>query len=663
MNKKKAVSGLLIGLSVLLVAGMAYQFTPNVGDLFNRQSGTPALKVNGRTVTVEEIEAARNGNQALASLNTGVLGDDAKILLTAQMIDRAAILGAVEDVSVERSEIDKRVGEIRSSNQLTDNAAWTDALQRMGTSDAEFRKDMRSQIAFERKSEELRKATPAPDEAELRAYFDLNREQYRTEAQIVGRQIVVSDKAKAGRLLEQVKAGANFAQLATEHSEQNKDRGGALAPLEGGSPRPILRAALPTPVADAAFGLGQPGLTGVIESAGKYVIVQVEKVLPSQLKSYEQAKAEVTAAVRTQKENAALEKWTDGLRQSAKVEYVDPAWKVENPTVASVAGKNIPYSEVVSQMLANPQISGLLGQLPPDQAGPILNGSVKPGIVQQLMANYAAPNIASKLGLSLTGSRGEIAQQLAAYGSRSVSVSDGEVLAYYQENKGQFETPAGATLDEAVFKDKNQAAAFRADWNGQGDFVAAATKAGGIVSERGEVSPDAQNADPKLVAAVFAEGLRPVGTGSLTPVVQTGENFSVGHVRDLRRATVQPLEAVGAQIREQLLATKRAEAGQGFIAKQVATLSPKNNLTQVLEAQAKRVAAAEPAPQTPATQTPAAGAAGAGQAAGGAGSEGGAAPAQGAGEGAATEAAPASGATETAPATAPATEETAPADR
>lgn len=320
MNKKKAVSGLLIGLSVLLVAGMAYQFTPNVGDLFNRQSGTPALKVNGRTVTVEEIEAARNGNQALASLNTGVLGDDAKILLTAQMIDRAAILGAVEDVSVERSEIDKRVGEIRSSNQLTDNAAWTDALQRMGTSDAEFRKDMRSQIAFERKSEELLKATPAPDEAELRAYFDLNREQYRTEAQIVGRQIVVSDKAKAGRLLEQVKAGANFAQLATEHSEQNKDRGGALAPLEGGSPRPILRAALPTPVADAAFGLGQPGLTGVIESAGKYVIVQVEKVLPSQLKSYEQAKADVTAAVRTQKENAALEKWTDGLRQSAKVE-------------------------------------------------------------------------------------------------------------------------------------------------------------------------------------------------------------------------------------------------------------------------------------------------------------------------------------------------------
>ncbi|WP_143068387.1 peptidyl-prolyl cis-trans isomerase [Deinococcus reticulitermitis] len=607
MNKKKAVNGLLIGLSVLLVAGMAYQFTPNVGELFNRQTGTPALKVNGRTVTVEEIEAVRNGNQALASLNTGVLGDDAKILLTAQMIDRAAILGAVEDVNVERSEIDKRVDEIRKSNQLTDNAAWTDALQRMGSSDAEFRKDMRSQIAFELKSAELRKAVPAPTEAELRAYFDLNREKYRTEEQIVGRQIVVSDRAKAEGLLAQAKAGANFAQLASANSEQNKDRGGALAPLDNGVPRPVLRAALPTPVADAAFALTQGGLTGVIESAGKYVIVKVEKFVPGQLKTFDQAKADVTNVVRTQKENAALEKWTDGLRQGAKVEYIDPAWKIQNPTVASVAGKNIPYSEVVSQMLTNPQISGLLGQLPPDQAAPILNASVKPGIVQQLMDSYAAPNVASKLGLSLTGSRGEIAQQLAAYGSRGVTVSDAEVLAFYQENKGQFEIPASATLDEAVFKDKNQAAAFRADWNGQGDFVAAATKAGGIVSERGQVSPDTQNADPKLVAAVFADGLRPVGEGSLTPVVQTGQNFSIGYVRELQRASTQPLEAVGPQIREQLLATKQAEAGQGFLAKQVATLNPKNNLTQVLEAQAKRVAAAEPKPQTPAGGAPASG--------------------------------------------------------
>ena len=66
-----------------------------------------------------------------------------------------------------------------------------------------------------------------------------------------------------------------------------------------------------------------------------------------------------------------------------------------------------------------------------------------------------------------------------------------------------------ATLDEASFKDKNQAAAFRTDWNGQGDFVAAASKAGGTVSERGQVSPAPDQTTgevPPLTAAAFALG-------------------------------------------------------------------------------------------------------------------------------------------------------------
>ena len=45
---------------------------------------------------------------------------------------------------------------------------------------------------------------------------------------------------------------------------------------------------------------------------------------------------------------------------------MDPAWKIENPTVASVAGQNIPYSDVVAQVMNNQQIAGLVGQLPPE---------------------------------------------------------------------------------------------------------------------------------------------------------------------------------------------------------------------------------------------------------------------------------------------------------
>lgn len=602
MNKKKAVNGLLIGLSVLLVAGMAYQFTPNMGSLFNRQQGTPAFKVNGEVVTTEELEAARRGKPILASTDEGVLGDDFKTYLVSQAIDRKAITGGLGDLQVSRAEVDEQVKKFRESNNLTDNKAWTDALQSNGLTDSGFRTQVKQQLAYDKKLEQLRTATPAPTDAELRAYYDLNRSSYQSAPQIVGRQIVVTDKAKAAGLLAQARSGADFAALATANSTEGKDRGGALAPLENGQPRPVVQATLPTEVGAAAFALQTGGITDVIESDGKFYIVKVEKFLPGQPKTFEQAKADVTTAVRQQKQNAAIEKWSDGLRQSAQVEYVDSAWKIENPTVASVAGKNIPYSEVVAQVVNNQQIAILVSQLPPEQLPEPLNKTFKPQVVQQLIQGFAAPNIAQKLGLALTGPRQEIAQQLAQYGARDVRVTDADVQKYYRENVAQFETPASATLDEASFKDKNQAAAFRTDWNGQGDFVAAATKAGGTVSERGQVAPtpDQSGEVPPVTAAAFNQTLRSVGSGSLTPVVQVGDRYVVGYVRNLTRASTKPLSEVAGSIRTQLLTQKQAEVGQAFLDKQVSALAPKNNLEAVLAAQAKRVGAQKSATTTPA---------------------------------------------------------------
>ena len=89
MKNKKVVNVLLGVLALMLVVGMAYQFTPDVGSLFgNRQQGTPALKVNGQTVTAEDLEGLRQSlgqqNPGLASIDGGVLGDDLKTFVVAQ---------------------------------------------------------------------------------------------------------------------------------------------------------------------------------------------------------------------------------------------------------------------------------------------------------------------------------------------------------------------------------------------------------------------------------------------------------------------------------------------------------------------------------------------------------------------------------------------------
>ncbi len=599
MNKKTLVNGMLLVLALLLVVGMAYQFTPAIGNLMgsggsSSKSGTPALKVNGSTITVEELDAMKRGNPILSSTDGGVLEDDFKTYMVAQQVQQKLLVEAASDVKVSRDDVNAEITKIREANDLTDNQKYQDALQQAGISDAELREQVKQQLAVQRKVEALKAAVPAATEAEAKFYYDQNKELFQNDARIVGRWIVVKDAKKAAELLKQARGGADFAQLASANSEQNKDRGGALGPIENGKPKPVTAVTLPTEVANAAFALEQGGLTDVVTTGGKSYIVKVEEYLAPTTKPFAEARADAVKAVDEQKKNQATEEWFDKLRDGAKVEVVDPAWKTEDPVVATVAGKNILYSEIISQVVNNQQVAGLLQQVPAEQASGLVNGMLKPGLVTQTINAYATPVLVKRLNLAITGTRQEQVAALSAYGARNVQVTDADIEAYYQQNKAQFETAASATIAEASFKTQAAAEAFRSSWNGQGDFVQAASKAGGTVSERGEVTGGGETLSAELNAAAFDQPGRNVGAGTLSPVTKSGERFSVLYVTDLKPKTTEPLSAVRSEIRAQVLASKQAEAGQKFIDTQVATLKPVNNLQKILDAQAKRVAAAAP---------------------------------------------------------------------
>lgn len=608
MKNKKFVNVLLGVLALMLVVGMAYQFTPNLGSLFNRQTGTPVLKVNGETVTVEDLEALRRGNPVLSSTDTGLLGDDFKTYVVAQKARQVLYIQAANDINVSKTDVNAEVTKVREQNKLTDNKAWTDALQGAGLTDAAFRKQVRDGLAVQRKVESIQKTAAPATDAEAQLYYTLNKANFVSDARIVGRQIVVADEAKAKSLLAQVKAGGDFAALASANSTENKDRGGALGPLENGAPRPVAQVALPAEVGAAAFALTNGGVTDVIGSGGKFYIVKVEKYLAPAPKPFAEAKADVLTAANEQKKDAAVEAWSDKLAANMKLEYVDVNWKAEDPTVAKVAGQNIPYSEVIGQVVGNQQFTGLLGQVGSDQAAQLVNGILKPQVVQSLIQGYAARTVAQSQKLPLTGTRQEVAAALAAYGARDVTVTDTDVQKYYLENIKQFETAASGTVNEASFKDKAQAVAFRNSWNGS-NFTQAATKAGGTVSEHGAVTGGDGKLGTELNAAVFtAKTLKTAGEGSLSDVVQVGTRYSLAYVTDLKRAATQPLSAVRSQIEEAVLGTKKNEVGTAFVAKQVAALKPTDNLKAILAAQEKRVTAATPKPATPAgsgTTTPA----------------------------------------------------------
>ena len=602
MNKKVAIP-VLSGVFVLVVGVLLLIiFLPSLRG--GAAQGTPALKVNGVSVTKEQLEAVRTQNPVLGSATSGPIGDDFKTLIIDQQINQALLKQASADQQIERSAVAEQVTKTRSGNNLTDNKAWTDALRGAGFSDSSYREYVRNSLAIQAKAKAIQASAPKPTDAQLQLYYQLNPQAFQSDPRIAAREIVVATKAKADQLLAQLKGGADFAALATANSLENKERGGAIGPLENGAPRPVAQVALPTEVGAAAFARTTGGLTEVVSSGGKFYIIKVEKFLPAATKPFAEVKAAVGEAVGTELKNQALESWVDGLKKNVKVEAISPDWKYHNPAVATVNGQSIPYAEVVTGVVSNQQFSALLQQQTAEQVAPLVNSFLKPGIVQQLTQQYAAPAIVKAQNMPLVGSRAELLAGLNAYGAKDVKVSDADVQAFYAGNQKNFQTTAKATVSEAVFDDKQRALAFRQAFK-SGDFTALASRAGATVSERGSVTAGDKKLNDALDKAVFAVGrLQAAGEGSLSDVTDTSGKYSLAYVSDLVKASVRPLSEVRTSIYDQLLTQKKQAAATAYVAAQMKTVKTQDLLAQVLAAQTKRLAAEAPKVTTPAAPTP-----------------------------------------------------------
>ncbi|MBI2755304.1 MAG: peptidylprolyl isomerase [Chloroflexi bacterium] len=130
-------------------------------------------------------------------------------------------------------------------------AAFQKALAQTGLSEARYRDLVRRQALQERVSKAIGEEVPD------------------TQEQVRARQILLADQDTANRVLAQLRAGADFAQLAAQVSTDpgTKDKGGDL----GWFPRGQMNSQFE----DAAFSL-QPGqISDVVQSPSGYHIIQL----------------------------------------------------------------------------------------------------------------------------------------------------------------------------------------------------------------------------------------------------------------------------------------------------------------------------------------------------------------------------------------------------
>jgi parvulin-like peptidyl-prolyl isomerase len=637
-SKRTVLARVVLGIvAVALLAGMIVQFTPNLASLtggVQRTDGKTLFSVNGAPVTEQDYERTKQQNQLFGLANGGTFQQDVNNLLMNQLVLVSSARQDASRTNISGGDVSKYITDLRAQRQLTKDSDYTAFVQSNGYNDATFRDAVRQQLQLTKRIEEIQKGVTISD-AELKFFYDQNKNNYKETDRILARQIVVDKQADADAIQASLKAGEAFDKLASQKSTIGKEQDGALGAKTGEKvPQPIAEIALPKNIADAAFKLKQGGVTPTISDGGKFYIVKVEKFLPAGVPSFETLKAKMDKAAdgketnkltedaKALKGNGAIEAWVKGLQQNAKLEFPkDATLDFYDPAVATVGKNDIKLSELNRSVYSNQQIQQFLQQ--GAQGATLVEQFFKPQSLDNLINQEVAVQAAKKSGQPFFGAGADILQQIQNYQSKDTAITDADVKKYYNDNIATYTTPASADIQEASFKTLEQAKAFRTAFIAGGtDFTKDAAKQKGTVTETGSVTPESVN--PAYKKVLFdAKALTKAGALQVSDVIANNKQFIVVGVKSYIEKSVKPFTEVAADAKEKALIGKRAVVGQKWLTDTVKAAKPVKKYDDVrkqLELRAKKADADKAAadakrkaelekqnkttPTTPGTTTP-----------------------------------------------------------
>jgi len=150
---------------------------------------------------------------------------------------------------------------------------------------------------------------------------------YAPEAKQVERDVklaekTVGPKAKAEELLQQIKDGADFAELARVNSScPSAAKGGDLGFGEKSDPNSGRRGTWVAPFEKAAFELEVGQVSNIVETQFGYHIIKVTDRKEAGVITFEQAKDDILQTLTQQRQNELAMQYVKSLRDKANIVY------------------------------------------------------------------------------------------------------------------------------------------------------------------------------------------------------------------------------------------------------------------------------------------------------------------------------------------------------
>lgn len=304
-------------------------------------AGIVAVTVNGFDITEKDVEervkprleqmAARNKQLPPAfieQLKTQMRKEALEQMIVERLVDEqvkaAQIVVTAEDVNsliqkmaaAEKLSVEDLKALVEASGQSFER--WKQQMQ--------FEKRLAYQKLFESKFDGEVNVT----EEDARQYYSENQQQFDIPEQVRASHILIkpdtSDpnvepalakaaaKAKAEKLLNQIKDGADFAELAKANSDcPSSVRGGDLGYFSRGRMVPAFE--------EAAFALGVGQVSDVVETQFGYHIIKVTDKKEAATKTFEEVRNDIVAMLTAKRQGELAEQYIESLKAEANIVY------------------------------------------------------------------------------------------------------------------------------------------------------------------------------------------------------------------------------------------------------------------------------------------------------------------------------------------------------
>ena len=208
--------------------------------------------------------------------------------------------------------------------RFDDEAAFLGQLEAMGFSSAAYRDNLRRSLSVKRLLDDERAAV-AVSKAEVQAFYEREQALMQRPEEIRVRHILIgrpegadqeTKRAEAEALLVRIKAGEDFARLATLYSEgPSRTRGGDVGFFSAGS--------MVATFEKAAFALQQPGdVSEVVETKFGYHIIRLEERRGGDIAAFEDVAIQIHDHLRQIRGSERIAQLTDQLRGRADIQVL-----------------------------------------------------------------------------------------------------------------------------------------------------------------------------------------------------------------------------------------------------------------------------------------------------------------------------------------------------